>query len=83
LTHIFAKRCGLKAKELTISFGDVHVYSNHIDQVQEQLTRTPMSFSKLKINEKIETTDYSEWVIDDFELLDYKCHSRITAKMAV
>ena len=80
-THMIAQVCNLDVGELIISFGDAHIYSNHIEQVKEQLARTPLDMPTLKLNPEIDRIiDFS---MEDIELVDYKCHEAITAPMAV
>lgn len=83
LTHIFAKMCGMKPKELIMCLGDTHIYKNHVDQVKEQLTRTPYPFPTLKLDESVATKTVDELDITDFELVDYQYHPAIKAVMAV
>lgn len=83
LTYILATICDMKPKELIMCLGDTHIYSNHVEQVKEQLTRTPYPFPKLVINPDIKTKSIEDITIEDFELLDYKYHPAIKAKMAV
>jgi thymidylate synthase len=83
LTYIFAKMTGMKPKELIMCLGDTHIYSNHIEQVKEQLTRTPYPFPKLHLDERIALMDINELSIDSFNLMDYLYHPAIKATMAV
>jgi thymidylate synthase len=83
LTHVFAKMCGMKPKELIMCLGDTHIYKNHIDQVKEQLNRTPYPFPKLVLNDIVAFKKVNELEMNDFELLDYKYHPSIKAVMAV
>jgi thymidylate synthase len=83
LTMIIAQICGLKAGEFVWTGGDVHLYSNHIEQAKLQLTRRNdiRPLPKMKINpnkNKIE-----DFTIDDFELIDYNPHEAIKAPIAV
>lgn len=80
-THMIAQVCNLKVNELIISTGDTHIYSNHIDQVKEQLTRTPLPAPELFINPAI--TDIDRFTMDDIHLIDYQCLESIKAVMAV
>jgi thymidylate synthase len=80
-THMIAKVCNLDVGDLIISVGDAHIYSNHIDQVKEQLTRTPFDMPVLQLNSDVEViTDFE---MSDIELVDYQCHEAIRADMAV
>lgn len=83
LTHVFAKMTNMKPKELIMCLGDTHIYTNHVDQVNEQLTRTPYPFPTLKLKETISLKSVDELTIDDFELLDYQYHPAIKATMAI
>ena len=67
--------------ELVISTGDTHIYTNHVEQVKEQLSRDPLPLPVLKLNKDIKTIE--EFTMDDIELVDYKCHTAIKADMAV
>jgi thymidylate synthase len=81
LTHLIAQACGLKVGELVISTGDTHIYSNHVEQVKEQLTRTPLPAPDLWLNPEIR--DIEKFTMNDIALLDYKSMDSIKAKMAV
>jgi thymidylate synthase len=81
LTHLIAQVCNLNVGELVISTGDTHIYTNHVEQVKEQLSREPLSLPVLKLNKDIKTIE--EFKMDDIELVDYKCHTAIKADMAV
>jgi thymidylate synthase len=80
-THMIAQVCHLDVGELIISFGDAHIYSNHIDQVKEQLKRKPLDMPTLKLNSEVEVI--TDFTMEDIELVDYTCHEAITAPMAV
>jgi thymidylate synthase len=80
-THMIAQVCGLDVGDLIITFGDVHLYLNHIDQVKEQLTRTPFEYPTIALNRNVE--DITKFKMSDIELVGYKCHEAITAPMAV
>ena len=80
-TNMIASVCDLPANELIISFGDAHIYENHIEQVREQLTRTPLDFPILKLNHSIK--DISKFTMEDIELINYKSYDAIKASMAV
>ena len=81
LTHLIAQVCNLSVGELVISTGDTHIYTNHVEQVKEQLSREPLSLPVLKLNKDIKTIE--EFTMGDIELVDYKCHTAIKADMAV
>jgi len=81
LTHLIARECNLGVAELIISTGDTHIYSNHVEQVKEQLTRTPFELADLWVNSEIKSIyDFSP---KDIELIDYNCYTAIKADMAV
>lgn len=84
LTHMMAIATGLKAKELIFVGGDTHLYSNHLDQVKEQISREPYEFPKLNIKSKINSIeDMEKLSFEDFEIIGYKSHPAIKAPMAV
>lgn len=80
LTHLIAKECGLEVGEFVHTFGDAHIYSNHMDAVQEQLSRDSFNLPQIKIN-----SDKSIFDIDyeDIELINYESHPAIKAPIAV
>ena len=80
-THMIAQVCGLDVGELIITLGDAHIYTNHIDQVKEQLARTPLQLPELQLNPSI--TDINKFGMDDIELKNYTSHDAIKAPMAV
>ena len=81
LTMMMAQVCGLKPGEFVHSFGDVHLYSNHIDQAKLQLTRTPIELPTMEINPSI--NDLFSFEFNDFELKNYHPHPAIKAPVAV
>ena len=82
LTYIIAKVTNLEPGEVIISLGDTHLYKEHIESAKEQLCRNPYDFPKLKINKNLETIeDIENLEFSDFELIDYKYHPTIKAKM--
>jgi thymidylate synthase len=80
-THMIAQVCDLEVGELVIVLGDAHIYSNHVDQVKEQLSREPLPLPTLMITSDIK--DITKFTMDDLELDGYTCHDAITAPMAV
>jgi thymidylate synthase len=81
LTHMIAQQCGFEVGEFIWSGGDCHIYSNHLEQVQTQLSRTPFPSPKLIINRKPDSLfDYH---YEDFEFVDYSHHEAIKAPIAV
>lgn len=84
LTHLMAKLTNLKPGELIFSGGDVHIYSNHVEQVKTQISREPFEFPTMTINKKIETIKDIELLeLSDFNFDNYQSHSSIKAEMAV
>lgn len=84
LLHLFAKASNLNAGDLIFCGGDVHIYSNHIEQVKEQIDRIPFDFPKLKIKKSISSIkDMEDLSFEDFEILNYQSHPSIKAEMAV
>lgn len=81
LTMMLAQVCGLKLGEFIHTFGDVHIYNNHIDQVNEQLTRTPRVLPTMKINPEI--TSIFDFDFEDFMLERYDADPTIKAPIAV
>lgn len=80
LTHMIANECGLGVGELIWSGGDCHIYSNHLEQVELQLSREPLPLPRIKLVEGMSVCDTQ---YSDIELLDYQCHPKITAPVAV
>lgn len=81
LTHMIAQVCGLGVSELIISTGDTHIYHDHKEQVQEQLTRESYPLPTLWLNPEV--TDITKFTMDDIKLINYQSHGAIKAKMAV
>lgn len=80
-THMISQVCNLEPGELVISFGDLHIYTNHIEQVKEQLKRKPMPLPTLKLNPTVDTITHFE--MEDIVLENYQSHETIKAPMAV
>ncbi len=81
LVHMFAQQCDLEPGEFIWTGGDVHLYSNHIEQAELQLTRQPLSRPQLVIKRKPESIfDYH---FEDFEIINYEAHPTIKAPIAV
>lgn len=81
LTHMFAQQCDLEAGEFVWTGGDCHIYLNHLDQVEEQLTREPRPLPRLLIHRKPDSIfDYR---YEDFEVVNYEPHPHIRAPIAV
>jgi len=81
LTHMMAQVCDLKVGEFVHTFGDAHIYSNHFEQVKEQLTRMPRPLPRLKLNPNV--TNLYDFTADDVRILGYKAHPHIAGKVAV
>lgn len=81
LTLMIAQVTGLKPGDFVHTFGDAHLYSNHSDQVEEQLSRTTFPLPTLAINPQVD--NLFDFVYEDFELLDYQSHGPISAPVAV
>ena len=81
LTMMVAQVCELKLGDFIWSGGDCHLYSNHMQQVEEQLSRTPYALPMMKINPAIK--DLFAFKFEDFELCDYQAHPHIKAPVAV
>ena len=83
-THIIAKTTGLKAKEVIFVGGDTHCYLDHLDQVKEQISRTPYNFPSLQINKELkDIKDIESLEFKDFIINGYKSHPSIKANMCV
>jgi len=81
LTMMIAQVCGLEPGEFVHSFGDVHLYNNHFEQAELQLTRTPFPLPMMKINPEVK--DIFSFKFEDFELVNYQSHPAIKAPVAV
>ena len=81
LTMMIAQVCDLEPGEFVHSFGDVHLYNNHFDQANEQLTRIPFALPQMKINPAVK--DIFDFKFEDFELVNYQPHPAIKAPVAV
>ncbi|MDB4257464.1 thymidylate synthase [Arcobacteraceae bacterium] len=81
LTMMVAQVCDLEAGEFIHTFGDAHLYSNHMDQANLQITRKPYAKPTMKINKDIK--NIFDFKMEDFELVDYQSHEPIKGAMAV
>ena len=81
LTHMIAQQCDLEVGDFVWTGGDVHLYLNHLDQANEQLTRAPYALPKLSIKRK--PNSIFDYTYEDFELLDYQSHPHISAPISI
>ena len=81
LTHMIAQVCDLEVGDFVHTFGDAHIYSNHIEQVKLQLSRKPFALPQLKINPAINSI--FDFKYEDFELINYQSHPHIKGEVAV
>src|SRR6201994_483372 len=81
LTLMVAQVCGLKPGDFVHTFGDLHLYSNHLEQAKEQLSRDPRPLPQMKINPAIK--NIHDFKFEDFELVGYDPHPSIKAPIAV
>lgn len=81
LTMMMAQVCGYQYGDFIHTFGDVHIYKNHLEQVDLQLSRTPKKLPEMKINKTV--NNIFEFCYEDFELIDYNPHPHIKAKVSV
>jgi thymidylate synthase len=81
LTMMIAQVCNLELGEFVHTFGDVHIYNNHLEQVQLQLTRQPLSLPAMKLNPEVKSI--FDFKYEDFTLENYQFHPAIKAPVAV
>lgn len=81
LTMMVAKVCDLEIGEFVHTFGDVHIYSNHVEQVREQLSREPYDLPQMLILRDVK--DIDDFRYEDFKIVGYNCHPAIRAPVAV
>ena len=80
LTHLIAKTIKAQVGELILTFGDVHIYNNHVEQVMEQISRKPYPLPYIDLSD---VKDIWSAQLDDIRLMNYEHHPAITAEMAV
>ena len=81
LTMMIAQVCGLQPGDFVHTLGDAHLYLNHLEQTDEQLSRSPYPLPQMKLNPAI--TSIFDFVFEDFHLDGYQCHPHIKAPVAV
>jgi thymidylate synthase len=81
LTLMMAQVCDLQPGEFVHTFGDVHLYNNHLEQAREQLTRDPRPLPQMKINPAVK--NIFDFKFEDFELVNYNPHPHIKAEVSV
>lgn len=81
LTHLIAHECGLELGEFVHTFGDAHIYLNHIEQVKTQLSREPRQLPTLKLNQDIKSV--FDFNMEDIKIEGYDPHPSIKAPVAV
>ena len=80
-THMIAHVCKLDVGDFVHTFGDAHIYNNHIDQIQLQLSRSPRKLPKLNIKRRVNSI--FDFRFEDFEILNYDPHPHIKGKVSV
>jgi thymidylate synthase len=81
LTHMMAQVVGLEPGDFVHTLGDAHLYTNHLEQAELQLSREPRSLPKLELNPEIK--DIFGFTFDDIKVVDYNPHPHIKAPVAV
>ncbi len=81
LTLMMAKVCGLEVGEFIHTFGDVHLYANHLDQAKLQISREPLPLPTMKLSPSVDSI--FDFTFDDFDLVNYQHHPHIKAAVAV
>ena len=81
LTHMVAQQCNLEPGDFIWTGGDCHLYSNHLEQVELQLSRKPFPLPQLKISRK--PASLFDYAFEDFEIVGYECHPHIKAPVAI
>jgi len=79
LTHLIAKHCDLEPYEFIHYGGNCHIYDDHFDQMGEQILRKPFEFPTVEIINKRESIN--DYILEDFKINGYKCHSQIKGEM--
>lgn len=81
LIHLLAQVCDLEVGEFVHTFGDAHIYLDHIEQINEQISREPMPLCKIELNKEI--TDIEDFTYEDIKVVDYQSHPAIKGKVSV
>lgn len=81
LTMMLAQVCGFEAREFIHTFGDLHLYKNHLDQAEEQLRRSPRALPTMWVNPRVRELD--DFTFEDFRLENYDPHPHIKAEVSV
>ncbi|WP_096701017.1 thymidylate synthase [Magnetospirillum sp. 15-1] len=81
LTHMIAQVTGLEVGDFVHTFGDAHLYSNHMEQAELQLSREPLPLPRLELNPDVK--DLFAFTMDDIKVVDYRSHPHIAAPVAV
>ena len=81
LVHMFAQVAGLGVGEFVHTFGDLHIYKNHLEQVKEQITREPKKLPTLQLNPEVK--NMADFKYEDIKLLNYESHALIKGKVSV
>ena len=81
LTHMIAQVCGLEVGDFVHTFGDLHIYSNHIEALKQQLHRTPYRMAKLTLNPEVK--DIDGFTFNDIKIMNYQHHPAISLKVAI
>lgn len=81
LTHMIAQVCDLEVGEFVHTLGDAHLYTNHLEQTELQLTREPLALPQLKLNPEVK--NIFDFKFEDIEVVNYESHPHIKAPVAV
>ena len=81
LLMMVAQVCGLQPYEMVHTFGDLHIYNDHVDLIKEQLTRTPRKLPKVILNPDIKNIE--DFKFEDIQLVDYDPYPAIKGKVSV
>tara|TARA_Y100001937_G_scaffold99052_1_gene135269 strand:- start:54 stop:983 length:930 start_codon:yes stop_codon:yes gene_type:complete len=79
LTHLLAKHCGLEAHEFNYHLGNCHIYDDHINPLREQIQRKPFQFPTVTLGQRRD--NINDYVVEDFEVVNYESHASIKMEM--